>query len=230
MPGDGTFYTEHRGDLVDLQKERDRAEAEILRQAKRFPRAQRAKILEKNRLLPGGKREVELSWGETKRVLGRDARRLLVTENGRTIIDCFIAQDSGVPGFDIAGGRSFFGIYRRLGAFSEDVLEVLEPVRGLPLAGTITVVVKFGAHKFHFDVQSIEPTQVAPSFFDLPPGAELKVEVPEIVACEEKACENKTESAKAVVFLRSGVKHHFCSDECKKKYAARVAAETFGKK
>ncbi|MEM7263984.1 MAG: hypothetical protein AAF488_18505, partial [Planctomycetota bacterium] len=87
IKADGVHYEDKTGDLSTLQKERNRSEREILRRIRRLSQEEQDFILDKNHLRPGLQREVKAEWKETQKILGHSARRLLVTENDRVIVD-----------------------------------------------------------------------------------------------------------------------------------------------
>lgn len=210
---DGETYREHEGDLNAIQRDRTVREREVLRRATRMPAAERDQILEQNHLRLDGKREVKVRWGETSSVLDSTCRELVVTENGRTIIDACISEEA-------AGGQSFFQLYRRLGAFSQEVLDAIRDVKGLPLRGSITVVTKLPVYTFDFVVEDIERTKVDAKDFELPPGATELVETPAIVRCP--TCQKELEAARGQKFTYGGRTLYFCDNECLRKFKASL--------
>lgn len=205
---DFTSYREFRGDLNKHQRDRDIYERSVLVAARRMNRKERRRILEQHHLRAKGHREIVVTRGDRKQFLGRQCQRLVVTENGRQIIDAYVSDE-------VAGGQRFFDLYRRLGAFSSQVLEQLESIRGLPLKASITVVTRLPAYKLDVEVKKIEEVQVDPAFFET--GSAKKIEdTPQLLRCPE--CGRDVERDKAVKWRRLGKLLHFCSPECKRVY------------
>jgi YHS domain-containing protein len=210
---DGKSYREHEGDLNRIQKDRDVREAELRRRAERLSRAEAAEVLARNHIRADGQREVRIEWLETAEILGRPSKRLRVDENGRTIIDAFIAVDE-------VEGRSLFDLYRRLGAFSEEVLEAIRDIEGLPIRGSISVVTKLTVHVFEFEVTKIESVDVAAESFDLPEGAKEIIDTPDVVRCP--VCQKDVETAGAERWPYGGRTYWFCSTTCRDAFKKSV--------
>jgi YHS domain-containing protein len=204
---DGSSYREHRGDLNDFQKNRRIRELEQLRIVKTLPRRERDAYLAQNHWRLDGKREVTLEHGETRRLLDHDCRRVVITENGRRIVDGWIAEAAG-------GGRSYFNLYRRLGAFSDEVLEKLQAVRGIPLRASITVVTELPTYELEVEVQKIEEVAVPPATFQTPPGAKKIEEAPRETRCALPSCGKTVDPKSAGGQGRiDGKVVYYCSEE-----------------
>jgi len=221
FPAGGIHYREHRGDFNDHQKRRRIHESEMIAIIAGYPGAKRREALAKLHLLPDGRREVEARWLDAAPRLGYPCRRLVVTENGRTVLDADIATLADTPGAlhpaaaDSGAARpggSYFEMYRRLGVFSTEVLEKIRDVEGTPLRASITVVTELAPYTIEARVESIAARQVPASFFDLPDGAEKIPDVPPISTCP--VCGKRFETRTgARLFTEDGVVHA-CSAKC----------------
>jgi hypothetical protein len=212
---DGRFYREHSGDLNQNQRNRRVQELEQVRHLQaQYRGVERKAALDEMHLRPDGKREVTVAGGETQEVLGYPCNRLVVTENGRTIVDAFLTQA-------LAGGRSYYELYRRLGVFSDEVVEKLRGVRGLPLRGRITVVTALPTYTLDVTVEKVEEIRVAPAEFQLPPGAEKLPEKPKFVGCP--VCRKKVDTdAPGGVIFRSPNVWYFDSESCAREFSKRL--------
>ncbi|MCZ6795176.1 MAG: hypothetical protein O7J95_16350 [Planctomycetota bacterium] len=212
---DRATYREFRGDLNKHQRDRDVHEKGLLDFARTLPRRQRQKVLADHYLRADGYREVIVRRGERQKILGRDCERVVVTENGRQIVDVYVSVAE-----ELAGGRSFFDLYRRLGAFSTEVLEKLKDIKGLPLKGSITVVTKLPAYKLDIEVEKIEQVKVDPALFRVA-GARKIENTPAVLRCAE--CGRDVETDASDKWRWKGQLLHFCGSPCKKKHIrARV--------
>jgi hypothetical protein len=106
----GKSYREHKGDLNEYQADRRITEDQLIKSSRKLPRGEREALLKQNYLRADGKRIVDVTRDEGKQVLGRPTDHLVVTENGRTIIDAMVTRS-------VPGSRSYYHLYRRLGAF-----------------------------------------------------------------------------------------------------------------
>jgi hypothetical protein len=207
----GKAYREHKGDLNEYQSDRRITEDQLIKNAKKLKKAEREELLKRNYLRADGKREVLVARHGGKPILGRPTENLVVTENGRTIIDALVTKD-------VPGAKSYYHLYRRLGAFSEEVLRELAKLDGLPLAGQVTVVTAVPAVKFEFEAVKMENVDLPPTAFDLPHGAVKVEDIPTEAACH--ACGKPIadpEHAPARGF-EGGRVVFLCSEECWEKY------------
>ena len=210
----GKAYREHKGDLNEYQADRRITEDQLIKSSRQLKKAEREALLKQNFLRADGKRVVEVTRDEGKQVLGRPTEHLVVTENGRTIIDAFVTRS-------VPGSRSYYHLYRRLGAFSEEVLEKLAKLEGLPLTGRVTVVTALPAAKFDFEATKIDNADLPPTAFDLPPGAVRVEDIPSEAACHVcgKAIEDPENAP--VRGFEGGRVIFLCSDVCWEKYQGK---------
>ena len=210
----GKSYREHKGDLNEYQADRRITEDQLIKNSRSLKKAEREALLKQNYLRADGKRVVEVTRDEGKQVLGRPTEHLVVTENGRTIIDSLVTRS-------VPGSRSYYHLYRRLGAFSEEVLEKLAKLEGLPLTGRVTVVTALPAAKFDFEATKIENVDLPPTAFDLPPGAVRVEDVPSEAACH--VCGKTIEDPEnaPVRGFEGGRVIFLCSDACWEKYQGK---------
>lgn len=205
----GEEYREHRGDLNRLQRDRRVAEIQEIRIAKSYPAAKREQFFRENPWLrPDGSRVVAVEKREGAMVLGRECERVVVTENGREILDARIARD--LPG----ARRSYFHLYRRLGAFSEEVLEKLSDLEGLPLKAKITVVTALPVQVLEVEALEVVPAKVSAALFEPPPGARKVEDVPQEVACARcaKKLPPEPDRIPAKYRRKDGTYLYFCSE------------------
>lgn len=211
---DGKHYREHDGDLNDLQKDRRIAETNEIRLARAMPRKEREAFFEKYWWLEeDGSRNVEVKREQGDTVLGRPCERVQVLENGRQILDIHLAEEK-------AGAKSYFHLYRRLGAFSEEVLEKIRDLTGLPLKGKITVVTALPTRTLEVKATRVERVDVPPDAFDLPAGAVRVDEVPDVLECGQ--CSKVIEASVDEVPAKGrydGKWVYFCSEKCAFEYA-----------
>lgn len=162
----GRRYVEHPGDMNDLQRDRLIVEENQRTLAERLTSGERKQFYSEHpHLSPDGKRRVTVQQQPGSSILERQCKRYVVNENDLTVLDVEIAED-------IVAGASVFPLYQRLGAFSEEVLEKLREVEGVPLRGTITVVTALPKWTLQFEVLKLVEKEISESFFELPPGAE----------------------------------------------------------
>jgi len=206
----GKAYREHAGDLNELQKDRRIAEQDLLKLAgdQATPK-EYERILKENYLKPGGRRDVIVRREPGKKVLDRQCERVIVEENGRLIVDAQVTRE-------VPGSRSYYQLYRRLGAFSEEVLTRLEVVEGLPLEAKITVVTALPAYTFDVQALKMESVDAAEGIFDVPAGAKKVEEVPREAACQRcgKKIEDVEENANRLFDSSVGKVLYFCSAAC----------------
>ena len=191
-------FRRHSGDLNRMQKERDFAEANLLRLTRNVTRKERETMLRTNYLRADGKREVKAALTPGELILGRRCDHLVVTENGRTIIDAQMAND-------LPGASSYFELYKRLGVFSEDVLKAIGDVRGVPLKAKITVVTHLPAEEVEVEVLEVNEVDIDKVAFEPPAG------FTELVAA--KAKQDCPHCGKSVNTKRPGSKMRKASGE-----------------
>ena len=163
---DGSRYLEHAGDMNDLQRDRLYVEENQRKLAEQLsPRQRKQFYIEHPHLSEDGIRRVAVRREPGQELLGRQCERWIVEENNLTILDAQIATQ-------FAGGASLFPLYQRLGAFSEEVLEKLREIKGVPLRGTITVVTALPRWTLDFEVTKLLEKDISAAYFELPPGAE----------------------------------------------------------
>jgi hypothetical protein len=211
---DGKHYREHDGDLNDLQKDRRIAETNEIRLARTMPRKEREAFFKKYWWLKeDGARNVEVKRDQGDVVLGRPCERVQVLENGRRILDIHLAEEK-------AGAKSYFHLYRRLGAFSEEVLEKIRDLTGIPLKGTITVVTALPTRTLEVEAVGLERVAVHPDVFELPSGAVRVDEVPDVLKCGQ--CGKVIDASVDEVPAKGrydGKWVYFCSEKCAFEYA-----------
>ncbi len=210
---DGSCFIEHPGDLNDLQVKRRIQERNFLEQVKRLSAAERKQFfIENPRLRPDGRREATQSMLQGETHLELECERLVVKENDLTIIDAQITRE-------LPGARSYYHLYRRLGVFSEEVLDVLKEIEGVPLRSRITVVTALPIWTLEAEILSYREEMLSPRAFELPPDAKAcpSDDVPANCPQCAKVIEDP---ASAVLYIRrGGTRVHLCSEECADRYA-----------
>ena len=196
----------------EIQDSRTRFEKQLITaQRKRLSTDEFERFLKRNHLKANASREVKLQVTEAAgNMLGYPYKHYLVLENGRVIVDAKVTEDLGLT-------IPFFEFYRRIGAFSDEVLEKLRGIEGVPLEATFTVVTDMLNHVIHTEVTDVTKQRLLPSYFELPPGAVEVKDTPPIVECYWLDCRTRVETAappdKFVKDLRI---HYFCSKKCGK--------------
>jgi hypothetical protein len=219
---DRAHYREGRP-LDQIQRDRDRQERQTLEKLDGRPAKERESVMADLHLRPGLAREVTVERpAEEREILGRKAERVIVRENGRVVVDAWIsAEDFGIP---------FFEFYRRVGAFSQAVLDALRAVEGLPLEVDFTVVTATLAHKIEVRARSLKVEEVPAWVFEVPAGA-VKIEESPFAACP--ICGREVEKAAPPAGMstrRDGTEVFFDRRECKVEYNRREWPERFGPK
>lgn len=194
--------------LGNLQRDRDRAERQTLEQLSKGPRAEFEQYLRENYLREDGKRDVKLEKvaGASPELLGHATVRYVVRENERVVVDVLVTEELDV---EIA----FFDFYRRVGAFSDEVLKVLKQIPGVPLKAKITVVTAGLSYPIEATAKEVTKKWFPSSLFELPEGATERVESPFAPCpwCKEDV-EKKAPGDKSKMNNRS---LYFCSREHK---------------
>jgi hypothetical protein len=202
---DGKSYRELSGDLNKHQQERTVQELAVLPLILGGSKAEREEFFRENpHLRPDGKREVKVIREAREPFLGKVCERILLTENGRPIIDGLITRE-------VPGARSYYELFRRLGAFSDEVLRELAKVDGLLLRGKITVVTALRVDAFEVEARSVEPVELRPDFFEVDQLRRVE-EVPREQQC--LSCGKSFESKSGTRFVLDGKLVPICSEAC----------------
>jgi hypothetical protein len=203
----GRKYREHAGDMNSLQVDRRIAEKAMVKAARELPARERDEFLRRSYLrLDSPERVVDVVLEPGKELLGKKCEHVVISENGRTIIDAQVTRD-------VPGARSYYQLYRRLGAFSQEVVDKLGEIAGVPLEAKITVVTALPAYEFQVQVTRITPLEVEAGGFDVPPGAVLVKDESSGVChqCGKTIPDPANPPAKGVV---EGRRVSLCSDRC----------------
>ncbi len=215
---DRTYYRTLQ-DLNKIQDERDRDEENTLRHLNEFPPHEQKALLEQNFLRRDGKRIVEvIKMEEGRKIFGHHCLQVKVFENGRNVIDAWMTRD-------IAGGESFYHLYKRLGAFSRQVLDRVEELKGLPLEAEITVVTGGPAYRISARCLSVKIEEIPVTDFDIPSNyQERKKDLPLIVPCGWSECGKEVERAepRGGKVMVENIWYYFCSKEHKQKFLDRI--------
>lgn len=167
-------------DYEKVQRDRDEFERN-LRLNRHMDPSEKKLALQQNAIREDGRRvvEVKLQPADPVQIGGRElsVKQLEVTENGRRIVKGLISEDLGreIP---------LFQFYRRLGAFSDEVLAELEKVPGVPISVEFLVVTGATLNvPMIARVVEIEEAEFPLDRFELHPEAKELVESP-FVRCE----------------------------------------------
>ncbi len=212
LTGDGRFYKEHSGDLNTQQHERNILESNMISVGKRLPtkRERDAYFKKYCQIRPDGSREIDVSLDSGERILDRSCEHLVVKENCLTIIDAQVT--SAIP-----GARNYYHLYRRLGVFSEEVLERLRDLDAVPLKAKINVVTALRTWPLEVETRRMNVRQVPVAFFELPPNAQLIPEDTGSGKCPN--CGKEFEEEIGVDYVDAGNrKISLCSEECVGQY------------
>ncbi|MBN1419483.1 MAG: hypothetical protein JXP34_11945 [Planctomycetes bacterium] len=216
-------------EFQDLQKERDVFERQLISLLKEELKGDEyERALAKHHLNPDGTRKaaVEEPKAEREIELGgttHRARQVIVTENGRRIIDAWYAP-LPADATDLAGQIEFYEFYRRLGCFSDAVLDVLKGYttdhRGIPLEARIRVVTATLNYDLKARTIEFSKTTVPATLFEVPSGAEKVDPEKAIVKCAWPACQEQVEIAAPPYKWRdrSGRWYYFCCREHKERF------------
>jgi len=211
---DGTSYRRHSGDLVSVQKDRRVTELNEIQLARSLPENDRKEFFREYWWLrPDGKREARVERRPGVVVLGHPCENIVVTENGRTIIEGAVTKDAP------PGAKNYYQFYRRLGAFSDEVLEQLEGLEGVLLSGNITVVTALRANAFELEATSFESVEVPSSTFDVSGLTEV-LATPKSSPCP--VCKKIVNTKRATRKLFSGKLIYLCSEKCADEHNRRV--------
>lgn len=214
IKADGSEYQEHFGDLNTIQHERNIAEANEIKLGNKQPKREREAWFKKHcHLRPDGRRVVDLSLSAGERILDRQCEHLVVKENCLTIIDAQIT--TAIP-----GAQNYYHLYRRLGVFSEEVLDRLKDLDGVPLKARINVVTALKRWPLEVETRRMKVQKVPAAFFELPPNAKKYVEEAGSGPCP--LCGKEFEKESGVPYIDpNNQKIWLCSEECATKYAVK---------
>ena len=218
LPGGGKKYREHRGDLNENQRNRRIHELEQLRILRAYSARERKLAMKKLGLREGGKRDVKLEWKESADHLGFSCRRLTVIENDTVIIDAVLTAT--LPGKLAETSGSYFEMYRRLGVFSEDVLDKIRGIKGIPLKAKLTVITDLPRYTISVDTRQLKNEKTPTALFELPEGAEKIVDVPTFSICPICGTRGETEKM-GRVFTENGVVY-VDSERCARKLQKKL--------
>ena len=211
LPGGGKKYREYSGDLNENQRNRRVHELEQLRILKSYSSRERELAMKKLGLRKGGKRDVRIQWSAAADHLGLSCRRLTVTENDIVVIDAMITNS--LPGAEADSASSYFEMYRRLGVFSEEVLEKIRGIEGIPMKAGITVITELPRYTISVETRRLKNEKTAPSLFELPPGSEKILDTPVFSTCPICGTQGETEKM-GRVFTQKGVVVYVDSERC----------------
>ncbi len=206
-------YRRTVGDLNRLQEDRDRQEALELRHFGKLTAKEQEDYLKSNFMRRDGKRIVSVAKVGTATILGRPCEEVKVFENDREVIHAWVTRD-------VPGAKSFFHLYRRLGAFSKEVLDRVESIEGLPLKAEITVVTAAPAYRISAECLSLKTETVPADVFDLPPAyQEKREELEPFVICPGPGCGKKFERDQyGGKFTINNLTLLFCSKTCRARF------------
>jgi len=177
---DGREYTRGK-DYEQTQAQRDAWEEELRRNRLGKSNAEWEHALEKNFIRADGQRLVEVETKSAAPVSIEDTsfevEEIIVRENGRVIVSALVTKQLGL---DIP----FFEFYRRLGAFSQQVLDKLKTIEGVPLQAEIMVVTSSFSHSLTSKVVRLRAGELELTRFDLPSGAVEVLDSP-FVTCHK---------------------------------------------
>lgn len=209
ISADRSMYREIN-DLSRIQKDRLQQEKQLVERIRDLPEEERKALLAAShlRLSRDGNivREISIEEKPTEgERLGLPVRQVLVRENGRLIADLLVA--------DIDTRFSLARFHRASGAFSEEVLQALEKIKGMPLEGTIQVVTATLAHPLSFKILEWELKNVDMAIFDLPVNCQL-IDDQAFVHCPVCGQEVEREASAARARKRDGTWYYFDRRSC----------------
>ncbi|MGE4632315.1 MAG: hypothetical protein AAEJ47_04705 [Planctomycetota bacterium] len=209
ISADRSMYREIN-DLARIQKDRLQQEKQLVERIRDLPEEERKALLAAShlRLSRDGNivREISIEEKPTEgERLGLPVRQVLVRENGRLIADLLVA--------DIDTRFSLARFHRASGAFSEEVLQALEKIKGMPLEGTIQVVTATLAHPLSFKILEWELKNVDMAIFDLPVNCQL-IDDQAFVHCPVCGQEVEREASAARARKRDGTWYYFDRRSC----------------
>ena len=218
LPGGGKTYREFRGDLNENQRNRRVHELEQLRIIQAYPARERKLAMKKLGLRKNGLREVNVRWNEAADHLGFPCRRLSVEENGTTVIDAVLT--TSVPGQTAGTTSRYFEMYRRLGVFSEEVLDKLKGIEGIPLKAEITVITELPSYTISVQARQLTRERINAALFKLPAGARKIDDTPAESTCPICGKQGETERM-GRVFTDRGVVY-VDSEACAKELQRQI--------
>ncbi len=221
---DAKSYREHPRDLNEIQKERRLMEENEVLAANQLSAKERAAFFRENpHLRSDGSPEVSLAREAGERTLGYECDRILVTENGRPIVQGLVTREP-------LGSGGPFQLYRRLGAFSDEVLLKLAKVEGILLRGKIIVVTALRPNELEVEATGIDRVEVSPEIFEVA-GLTRVEDVPKDALCGfcgKKIVDPKHPGGKG---FYDGKTILFCSEKCAVEYRKEMlkGERTIGK-
>ncbi|MEM7167656.1 MAG: hypothetical protein AAF581_19545 [Planctomycetota bacterium] len=212
VTADGSEYRQGK-DLDKIQQDRDRLEKQQLAGILQEPRAKQDQMLAEAFLRRDGKREVAVTEKVADdKVLGHTCKRFIVRENGRIIVDVYTTEDFGVE-------IPFFDYYRRVGAFSDEVLKALQGIRGVPLKADFSVITAGLNYDLSVVATSAAVRPFEPSIFELPEGAKEIVESTTAPCGECSKLVEKAAPPGRLVINSEPI--YFCCKDCRKAFQKR---------
>lgn len=220
ISGDQTEYTKGR-DYEKIQAQRDETEHSIIGRRGGGTEAEWKKAMQDNYLsvdAPPGRREVVVEKGETESfTLERGSgekrdytvRKYIIRENGRQVVEAWVTTE--IP-LEIP----FFDFYRRLGAFSNEVLEKLKSVPGVPLRAKISVVTGTFTHPIEARVEDLRVRPLPIDDFELPREAKLLEDSPFVICHDTGEQMERTRAYKLI--LTDGQVLWFCTRKAWQEY------------
>ena len=218
LPGGGKKYREFKGDLNENQRNRRVHEIEQLRIIQAYPARERKLAMKKLGLRKNGLREVNVRWNEAADHLGLPCRRLTVQENDITVIDAVLT--TSVPGQTADTTSSYFEMFRRLGVFSEEVLDKLKGIEGIPLKAEITVITELPSYTISVHVRQLKRETIDAALFRIPAGAQKIIDTPTESTCPICGKQGETERM-GRVFTDRGVVY-VDSEACAKELQRQI--------
>lgn len=218
LPGGGKKYREYHGDLNENQRNRRVHELEQLRIIQAYPARERKLAMKKLGLRRNGHREVRVQWEEAADHLGLTCKRLTVKENDITVIDAVLTNS--LPGQTVDTTSSYFEMYRRLGVFSEEVLEKLRGIEGIPLKAEIRVITELPTYTISVQARQLTKEKLAASLFELPEGSQKIPDTPTESTCPICGKRGETERM-GRVFTERGVVY-VDSETCAKQLQQKI--------
>jgi endogenous inhibitor of DNA gyrase (YacG/DUF329 family) len=204
---DGKSFSRHTGDLVKVQQTRLLTELNEIKLARSMKKKDEQEFFrEFPWLRADGRRVAEVKRTPGKVILGKPCDHIVVTENGRTIIAGEVTKDAP------PGAKNYYKFYRRLGAFSDEVLEKLEGLEGVLLSGKIKVVTATIATDFMLEATSLKVTDVDPSLFDVSGMTEVQA-TPTSSTCPICGKTVNPKRATKAFYPKEG-RLYFCSEKC----------------
>ena len=161
---------------------------------------------------------MRVQWEEAADHLGLTCKRLTVKENDITVIDAVLTNS--LPGQTVDTTSSYFEMYRRLGVFSEEVLEKLRGIEGIPLKAEIRVITELPTYTISVQARQLTKEKLAASLFELPEGSQKIPDTPTESTCPICGKRGETERM-GRVFTERGVVY-VDSETCAKQLQQKI--------